>query len=511
MNLTEPVTKQPRRAPDARSAKELLDAFAAGGCDQATFLDAVGDLVQRSPDVGWELLALIDQYYRRGKIGAEAFAGLKAHLQNLLLGKGRDAEIRAAPAPPPEAPAYAAATAPVTGPIPMFDPGPAFDAGPVLGRRPIAPEPESKSDAPFHLERGPVDASSDAHPRGAAGPGEERPHTVRSLAVGDVLRDRYRVVAMLGQGGMGTVFEAVDEFRLERSSGEQKVALKVLHTAVIQRPQLFAELRREFQHLQLLSHPNIVRVHEFDRDGDLAFFTMEYLSGVLLTRVLATPESAPLARAHAFSIIRDVGDAVAYAHARGVVHGDLNPGNIFITDDGDLRVLDFGASHPLRRSPWISEFENSQQISVATPSYASCQLLEGETADARDDIYALACIAYVLLTGNHPFREHTALKARTQRLRPERPAGLTRRQWTALRAGLEFERDRRAPDMQAWLSQMHSTSAAAHLPPLPVLLGRSHRRVGRRPWAVAAAVAVIAAGAWWAMNHVDSLAETRTA
>jgi serine/threonine protein kinase len=305
---------------------------------------------------------------------------------------------------------------------------------------------------------------------------------------------------------MGTVFAAVDQYRLDRSHGDQLVALKVLHTDVIKRPRLFAELRREFQHLQSLSHPNIVRVHEFDRDGDLAFFTMEHLSGALLSRVLSAQESSALYRPHALALIRDVGAAVAYAHARGVVHGDLYPGNIFVTDNGEVRVLDFGASHQLHRAPWISEFDSARQIAVATPKYASCQLLEGEAADARDDVYALACIAYVLLTGRHPFQDNNALKARTLRLAPRRPTGLSGRQWTALRAGLHFGREQRPPDMSAWLAQLDLRGAADRLPELPSLLTVDSRGGISMKWPLVGAVIIlIVACGWWATANVDSI------
>jgi serine/threonine protein kinase len=305
---------------------------------------------------------------------------------------------------------------------------------------------------------------------------------------------------------MGTVFAAVDQYRLDRSHGDQLVAIKVLHTDVIKRPRLFAELRREFQHLQSLSHPNIVRVHEFDRDGDLAFFTMEHLSGALLSRVLSAQESSALYRPYALALIRDVGAAVAYAHARGVVHGDLYPGNIFVTDNGEVRVLDFGASHQLHRAPWISEFDSARQIAVATPKYASCQLLEGESADARDDVYALACIAYVLLTGRHPFQDNNALKARTLRLTPRRPAGLSRRQWAALQEGLRFSREQRPSDMSAWLDRLDLRGAAARLPELPSLLTVDSRGGISMKWPLVGAVIIlIAACGWWATTNVDSI------
>ena len=104
----------------------------------------------------------------------------------------------------------------------------------------------------------------------------------REIGPGYVLRGRYLLEAALGRGGTGTVFEAIDRYRLASADGGQRVALKVLHG---QAPNQLADLRHEFQHLQSLAHPNIVRAHEYDRDGDVAFFTMEYLGGLSLNRV----------------------------------------------------------------------------------------------------------------------------------------------------------------------------------------------------------------------------------
>jgi serine/threonine protein kinase len=342
-------------------------------------------------------------------------------------------------------------------------------------------------------------------PSAAAPAADEQATPTRSLAVGDVLRGRYRIQGLLGRGGMGTVFAATDRYRLDGSHGDQRVAIKVLHTEVMKRPRLFAELRREFQHLQTLSHPNIVRVHEFDRDGDLAFFSMECLSGEMLSRVLAVADASAMHRPYALAIIRDVGAAIAHAHARGVVHGDLNPGNIFVTDEGEIRVLDFGASHRLHSAPSISEYDQHHQLAVA-PSYASCQVLEGEAADARDDVYALACIAYKLLTGNHPYRDDTALKARSRRLSPARPGGLTRRQWHTLRQGLHFDRGRRPADVRSWLDRLELRSAAERLPEIRSLwLPRPRRRHPLEWSAAGVATALILGGAWFALTHHDEV------
>ena len=495
-SVTEPVAKANRLADTARGAeasrgaKEWLDALAGGACDQAQFFRGVGDLLQRAPDAGWELLGLVDQYFRRGKISAHLFGSIKTRLQGLLVGKG-DSEEVSNPAPQ------------MQDEPPRSDGAPPAVAISLARRASVAPGPSFK--AATGLATGPAPAMASSAP---AAPGGPAPAALHALAPGELLRGRYLIQGLLGQGGMGVVYAAIDQYRLDRSSDDQKVALKVLHTEVIKRPRLFAELRREFQHLQSLSHPNIVRVHEFDRDGDLAFFTMEYLSGALLSQVLPARGSRPLHRSYALAIIRDTGSAIAHAHARGVVHGDLNPGNIFITDNGEVRILDFGASHQLHRGPWISEFGNLDQVAVATAGYASCQVLEGEAADARDDVYALGCVAYLLLAGTPAYGDKTPLHARSERLTPARPPGLRGRQWKALREALHFDRERRPSNVAAWLERLDLRAAAPHLPPLVSLRTPPSRRGrgGARLWMQVSAALLCVACGWFAAINVDSLA-----
>ena len=235
------------------------------------------------------------------------------------------------------------------------------------------------------------------------------------------------------------------------------------------RAELFAELRREFQNLQLLSHPNIVRVYEFDRDGPLAFFTMELLNGALLSRVLLSRKPLHLDHAQSLAVIRDVGAAIAHAHSRGVVHGDINPQNIFITARGDLRVLDFGASNRLLVEPSTPD-DGIKPARFATPGYASCQVLEGRPPDVRDDVFALACVAYRLLCGEHPFAESSALEARAAGSSARKPEELTRRQWRVLQEGLHWDRALRPLDVQNWMERLDLRGAAKSLPALTDLL-----------------------------------------
>lgn len=318
------------------------------------------------------------------------------------------------------------------------------------------------------------------------------------------MRGRYVIKSILGRGGTGTVFEAADLYRVDMPESGQRVALKVLHGQIAGRPELLSELQHEFQLLQSLSHPNIVRAYDLDRDGDIAFFTMEYLRGLSLTGVLAARNQVRFGRAHTLAIIRDVGGAVAHAHSRAVVHGDLNPGNIFVTNEGEIRVLDFGTAHASREGPTVSA--PTDRATIATPRYASPQVLDGQRPDARDDVYSLACLAYVLLGGKHPFGEKTALGAQEQRLRPPRPGGISWKEWRALRAGLRFDRERRPSDVARWLEAFDWSTAAARLPPLLSLVRvppRKRHRLAVPALGIAAVIAAVAV-ALWANAYFDA-------
>jgi len=456
------VGTEPARWPQPRTGSEdatlaWLDALAGGICTPEAFLVAMSEQSQGKQDEGWEILSLLDQYYRRGKIKGEVFHALKTRLEGAALNKDRDA-----PKKPNNVDTARSADA-----APNVRPNPSTAV--------TAPAGESRTSPAVEPRTVPAAASAKAAPRRA----------VREITVGDVLRNRYKVRGVVGHGGMGTVFEATDEYRVDLPTAGRRLAVKVLHTTVTQREELLAELQREFQHLQLLSHPNIVRVHEFDRDGEVAFFTMELLSGALLSRVLQARNAIPLPRPQALSIIRDVGAALSHAHSRGVIHGDVNPQNIFIANDGELRVLDFGASHKTLPDRWSAE-----RSPVATPGYASCQLLEGQHPDARDDLFAFACVIYLLLSGQHPFPKRSAIQARDQRFRPRRPMGLTGPQWRVLREGLRWDRERRPADVQQWLNRFGLSGAARRLPAMPALLNISPPRKPRPLLTAAAGVAI---------------------
>jgi serine/threonine protein kinase len=267
-----------------------------------------------------------------------------------------------------------------------------------------------------------------------------------SIEIGRVLRGRYVLERRLGSGSKGTVFKALDRYRADLPEAQQYVAIKILHAAINDnnREKLLAKLRQEFHCVQMLSHRNIVNVFELDRDGDVDFFTMEYLDGELLSGVMARLHPLPLSRPQAWAIIREIGFGLEHAHARNVVHADLRPHNIMITRSGEVRILGFGAS----------------TVSTMTPAYACCELLEGRPADPRDDIYALACLTYELLAGTHPFQRRRSTEARDLGIVPKRPAELGLRQWRAIVTGLSWHRAGRSISVPAWIKKLDTERVA---------------------------------------------------
>ena len=279
-----------------------------------------------------------------------------------------------------------------------------------------------------------------------------------SMEIGRVLRDRYVIQERLGAGGRGTVFKALDRYRSSLPDAEQYVALKVLHAGRDCPDQTIGDLRRELHCGQVLSHQNIVNVYEMDRDGDVVFFTMELLEGELLSDVIGRMRPAAMQRLQAMQIIRQLGAGLEHAHERGVVHGDLKPRNLLVTHEGQLRILDFGAAHTVART------QSDECASTSgTPAYASCEILEGRAADPRDDLYALACICYELLTGAHPFAARPATVARNFGVKATRPAGLTGQQWRTLQTGLSWHRAGRSMGIQAFVQGL--THHIAEKPP----------------------------------------------
>jgi serine/threonine protein kinase len=268
-----------------------------------------------------------------------------------------------------------------------------------------------------------------------------------ALAVGSIIKERFVLEDELGRGGMGIVFKARDLRMEEAQDRNPFVAVKILNDEFKRHPESLKALQREFRKAQSLAHPNVVTVGDFDRDGGNVYMTMELLEGEPLDQVIKRTQGAGLEKRQALRITRDICRAMAYAHERGIVHSDFKPANAFLTSGGVVKVFDFGIARAARTgnqaSGTVTLFD-AGTLGALTPAYASCEMIEGLEPDVRDDVYAIACVAYELLTGKHPFDRKSAEQARAAGMVPVRPPGLSRGQWAALRRGLAFKRENRS-------------------------------------------------------------------
>ncbi len=320
----------------------------------------------------------------------------------------------------------------------------------------VAQPPRVSSDASSESRGGATGSPGDA----PAGDGE------RVKGIGDTLNGRFVLEECLGVGGMGTVYKALDLRKLEASDRRPYVAIKVLNVQFRGQATSLIALQREARKAQTLAHRNIVTVHDFDRDGPTIYITMEYLSGSPLSKTLRAPGFAGLSYDKALPIIAGMGNALAYAHERGFVHCDFKPANVLLTDRGEVKVIDFGIARVLHRPDEESEVTlfDPATLGGITPAYASPEMFEHREPDPRDDIYALGCVTYELLTGRHPFNRVSSLQARSEKRQPERPDGLGNRQWKTLRASLSFDRATRTPSVEQFLEGIGAHQVSRHTP-----------------------------------------------
>ena len=275
----------------------------------------------------------------------------------------------------------------------------------------------------------------------------------RMKAVGDTLNGRFVLEECIGFGGMGTVYRALDLRKLEASDRKPYIAIKVLNVQFRGHPKSLITLQREAKKAQALAHPNIVTVYDFDRDGSVVYLTMEYLVGRPLSQVLRAPGFSGMPFAEVLRIVSGIGRALGYAHQQGFVHCDLKPGNIFLTDKREVKVIDFGIARAFHKPEDDAEATvfDPGSLGGLTPAYASPEMVEHREPDPRDDIYGLACITWEMLTGRHPFNRLSGAEARAAGMKLERPRHLGYRQWRALKAALAFDRAARTPSVEAFM------------------------------------------------------------
>ncbi len=223
---------------------------------------------------------------------------------------------------------------------------------------------------------------------------------------------RYAVIEPVGSGGMAEVYRARDELL------GREVAIKVLSERLARDPTFVERFRREAQSAAGLSHPNIVSLYDYGSEGDTYFIVMEYIEGRTLDEVIR--EHGPLMPERAAEIASDVAAALQRAHTSGLVHRDIKPGNIMITDSGQTKVTDFGIARAL--SSERDATMTQAGMVIGTAAYLSPEQAQGEPVDARSDVYALGVVLYEMLTGKTPFTGDTPLSIAYKHVREDAPA-----------------------------------------------------------------------------------------
>ena len=308
----------------------------------------------------------------------------------------------------------------------------------------------------------------------------------------------YRIIEAIGAGGMGVVYLAEDE-RLQR-----KVALKFLAPTTAQDAHARARLLREAQAASALDHPNVATVHDIGESNGQLFIAMPFYDGeTLRTRI----ERGPLTFNEAARIAGQIAAGLAAAHRAGIVHRDLKPANVVLTNDGQVKIVDFGLAMVLSETRETGTRMTAAGTTLGTVAYMAPEQASGIDVDSRADVWALGVTLYEMLTGELPFPGATvpamllAVASKepvpVRNVRPDAPDALVR----IVERALEKEPARRtisANDVAAEIGRWQVTSSAA------VLGAAAVRRSATRWWMAIAAVALLAAavpGVWFVRQN----------
>lgn len=222
--------------------------------------------------------------------------------------------------------------------------------------------------------------------------------------IGRTISGKWRIEKKLGAGGMGTVYLATD------LTVDRPVALKFLLPALAAETEYRARFEREARVMAKVDHPNLLTLYGVERDGEVPFLVMKYVTGRTLAKLIKDRTKLPLTEA--MPLIRQMTSALTSLHSQGYVHRDLKPGNIIVSDDGHVTLLDFG----LIRSHGVGLTRPG--VALGSPFYMSPEQAIADTVDARSDLYTLAVVVTELLTGRRPFSEgdaHASLLAHLEK------------------------------------------------------------------------------------------------
>lgn len=277
-----------------------------------------------------------------------------------------------------------------------------------------------------------------------------------------VLNNRYVLIKVIDSSFIGTVYKAIDLRKQEADIPEPYVAIKILKRTFRAHQDWLTTYYNEVQKRQWLTHPNITKVLGLDRDASTVFIIMEYILGESLAHALNFDDLRQdfIQKGRLLPIINGMGEALAFAHKRGIIHGNFKPSKVLLTKDDEVKVFDFSIECALSDIDAADPTLEMDSPLIETRIYASPEVLEYDTPDPRDDVYALACTTYELLTGLHPFNREISTVARNAGMKVKLHNGMERRQWKALRHALAFERNKRTPDVAQFLTEFNGSRSA---------------------------------------------------
>lgn len=290
------------------------------------------------------------------------------------------------------------------------------------------------------------------------------------LQVGTVLRDRFLLQERVAGGSMGVVYKALDRRLAEAEGFDPWVAIKVLSPKLSRNAHALRALQQEAAKGRCLSHPNIVRFVDLDRDEDMYFIVMEWLEGRSLAAILDENQNKKIDLTTALDIVRQVGQALDYAHRCGVVHADVKPANIMITPSGQVKLFDFGIARIRQRQHQAQNDFDPGVLGAVTPAYSSMQVLTGEDPTPADDVFSVGCLMYRMVAGHRVFGPRNAAEAAEQGMEPQRPQALNDPQWRALRKALAFSRVARFATPAEFLKALDVEDTPLRIAAEPILV-----------------------------------------
>jgi len=277
-----------------------------------------------------------------------------------------------------------------------------------------------------------------------------------SIPLGTVLKGRYRIVAPLGLGGVGQVFDAID---LNKSKERDfHVTLKVVAVNLRHQPLAYAALEAAVRRSQSLVHPNIVAVYDIDQFEDQVFIVMESLRGRWLSGLVREVRGKGLGYDKAWPIISGIASGLAHAHRHGIVHCDLSPHAVFLCEDGTPKIMGFGLVHAVPNSNESLDVLDTLTLRAYTEAYTADPWAQQAAAHPADDLYPLGVIAYEMLAGKHPFQRCTLAVARQKALSFDSIPDLNRRARKLIERCLSFERKVRPQDGAVFLKRMQTNA-----------------------------------------------------